>query len=80
MKYVKGIALFFLVLSLLQITSCNNKERSKTSEEPSADAVSSYMHKMKDTSFGDTVCLKYANKAIEIEKKPILTQNGLKKY
>ena len=69
MKYVKGIALFFLVLSLLQITSCNNKERSKTSEEPSADAVSSYMQKMNDASFGDTVCLKYANKAIEIEKK-----------
>lgn len=69
MKYIKLIFLFFLVFNLLQITSCNNKERIETSEKPSADAVISYMQKMKDASFGDTICLKYANKAIEIEKK-----------
>ncbi|MDO9037690.1 MAG: tetratricopeptide repeat protein, partial [Lutibacter sp.] len=49
--------------------SCNNKERVETAEKPSADAVSSYMQKMKDASFGDIACLNYANKAIEIEKK-----------
>lgn len=53
----------------MQITSCNNKERIETTEKPSADAVISYMEKMKDASLGDSVCLKYANKAIEIEKK-----------
>ncbi|MFO7673350.1 MAG: tetratricopeptide repeat protein, partial [Lutibacter sp.] len=69
MKYIKVIFLIFLVFNLLQITSCNNKERIETSEKPSADAVISYMEKMKDASLGDTICLKYANKAIEIEKK-----------
>lgn len=69
MKYLKVTSLFFLVFSLLQIACWNNKERVGTSEKPSADAVSSYMQKMKDASFGDIVCLNYANKAIEIEKK-----------
>jgi hypothetical protein len=69
MKYLKITYLFFLVFGLLQITSCNNKKRVETSEKPSADPVSSYMQKMKDASFGDTICLKYANKALEIEKK-----------
>ena len=69
MKYLKVTSLFFLVFSLLQIASCNNKKRVETSEKPSADAVSTYMQKMTEASFGDTICLEYANKAIEIEKK-----------
>ena len=69
MKYLKVTNLFFLVFSLLQMTSCNNKERIETAKKPSLDAVSSYMQKMKDASFGDAICLKYANKAYEIEKK-----------
>ena len=69
MKYAKVTGLFFLIFSLLQITSCNNKERIETSEKPSGDSVSFYIQKMKDASFGDAISLKYANKAIEIEKK-----------
>ena len=69
MKYLKVTFLFFLILSLLQITSCNNKERIETSKKSSTDSVGFYMQKMKDASFGDAICLKYANKALKIEKK-----------
>ena len=53
----------------MQITSCNNKERIETSKKSSTDSVGFYMQKMKDASFGDAICLKYANKALKIEKK-----------
>ncbi|MHB1148553.1 MAG: ATP-binding protein, partial [Lutibacter sp.] len=61
--------LFFLIFSLLQITSCNNKERIETPKKPSSDSVSIYVQRMIDASFGDAICLKYANKALKIEKK-----------
>lgn len=69
MKYLKVTFLFFLILSLLQITSCNNKERIETSKKSSTDSVGFYMQKMKEASFGDAICLKYANISLKIEKK-----------
>ncbi|HEY9220938.1 MAG TPA: ATP-binding protein [Lutibacter sp.] len=51
----------------MQITSCNNKEKIEASKKSSADSVSFYMQKMKDASFGDAICLKYANKSFKIE-------------
>jgi hypothetical protein len=69
MKYLKVTGLFFLIFSLLQMTSCNNKEGIETSKKPLADSVSFYIQKMKDVSFGDAGCLKYANKALKIENK-----------
>jgi hypothetical protein len=69
MKYLKVIFLFFLIFSLLQITSCDHKEGIETSENASLDSVSSYMQSMTDTSFGDSIALKYANKALKIAKK-----------
>lgn len=69
MKYLKVTFLFFLIFSLLQFTSCNDKERLETSKIPSLDSVSFFMHRMKDTSFGDSISLNNANKAIKIEKK-----------
>lgn len=67
MKYLKVTSLFFLIFSLLQITSCNNKEKIEASKKTSVDSVSFYMQKMKDASFGDAICLKYANKSFKIE-------------
>ncbi len=69
MKYLKVTFLFFFIFSLLQFTSCNNKERIETSKIPSLDSVSFYMHRMKDASFGDSISLNNANKALKIEKK-----------
>ncbi len=80
MKYLKVTFLFFFIFSLLQFTSCNNKERIETSKIPSLDSVSFYMHRMKDASFGDSISLNNANKALKIEKKLILIQKGMKKY
>ncbi|MFZ2282493.1 MAG: ATP-binding protein [Lutibacter sp.] len=51
----------------MQITSCNNKEKIEASKKTSVDSVSFYMQKMKDASFGDAICLKYANKSFKIE-------------
>lgn len=69
MKYLKVTFLFFLIFSLLQFTSCNNKERIETSKKPSLDSVSIYIQRMKDTSFGNSICLNNANNALKIEKK-----------
>lgn len=69
MKYLKVTSIFFLIFSLFQITSCNNKERIETAKKPLLDSVSFYIQRMKDASFGDTICLNYANKALKIAKK-----------
>ena len=69
MKYLKVTFLFFFIFNLLQFISCDNKQRIETSKKPSLDSVSIYMQKMKDASFGDAICIKYANKALKIEKK-----------
>lgn len=69
MKYLKVTFLFFFIFSLLQFTSCNNKESVETSKIPSLDSVSIYIQRMRDTSFGDFISLKNTNKAIKIEKK-----------
>ncbi len=69
MKYLKVTCLFFLIFSLLQIISCNNKDRIETSEKPSLDSLSIYIQRMKDASLGNAVCLKYANKALKIAKE-----------
>lgn len=77
MKYLKVTCLFFLIFSLLQIISCNKKEHSETSKKPSLDSVSIYIKRMKNASFGDTVCLKYANKALKIAKKTNLDSKNI---
>lgn len=69
MKYLKVTCLFFLIFSLLQCTSCDKKERIETSKNPSLDSVSFFMQRMKDASFGDSLSLNYANKALKIAKK-----------
>lgn len=53
----------------MQFTSCDKRERIETAKKPSAATVDFYMQKMKDASLGEVICLKYANKALKIEKK-----------
>lgn len=77
MKYLKVTFLFFLIFSLFQFTSCNNKERIEISKIPSLDSVSIYIQRMRDTSFGNSICLSNANKALKIEKK---TNPNSKRY
>lgn len=66
MKYLKVTFLLFLIFNLFQFTSCDNKERIKTAKNSSLDSVSFYIEKMKDHSFGDSISLNYANKALKI--------------
>ena len=69
MKYLKIISLFLLIFGLMQFTSCSKKEKIDKAKKSSLDSVSFYIQKMKDPAFGDSICLKYANKALRLAKK-----------
>ena len=65
MKFLKTSILFFCICSLLQMVSCSKKEALKPSETVVLDSVSVYSQKMKDPNLSDSVCLIYANKALQ---------------
>lgn len=68
MKLLKIAFLFFLVITLFQITSCNRNEVVKSGQFASLDSVKYYIEKMREQDISDTLSLQYANKGLQFSE------------
>ena len=78
MKILKYTFLFFFIFNLLQLSSCSQNEKVEKVDKTPIDSLSIYIQKMKDVSFGDAICLNYANKALSFTKTSTLNKTDFK--